>query len=179
MATIAKALTAPSAVTDPSPMTGMTSLGGGSPTIARAFTDPTGLGDHAFGRIEAANARRRTGSMGSLAPSSPPGGTAGGVAFQRPAAVTPPAWLQFDPVMSNLQRRSYIATQGISGNQGLYRSDEAKNYYKNLLGQDFISPLGQAQGDLTGLLPIEQQYLQALGVPQFSDVSSLLKGLGY
>jgi hypothetical protein len=87
--------------------------------------------------------------------------------------------MHFDPVMTALQRRSYIATQGVSGNQGLYRSKEAQDYYKNLLGQDFIGPTGGLQGDLSGLLPIEQQYLGALGIPQFNDIHGLLKGLGY
>ena len=87
--------------------------------------------------------------------------------------------MRFDPVMSDIQRRSLIATEGVSGNQGLYRSDEAKDYYKNLLGQMFISPLGQAQGDLGQLLPVEQQYLQALGVGGYKDVPGLLGALGY
>jgi hypothetical protein len=90
-----------------------------------------------------------------------------------------PAWARFEPVMTDLQRRSYMATEGLSGNQGLYRSGEAKDYYKNLLGQMFISPLGQPQGDLGQLLPIEQQYLMALGVPEFKDVPGLLTALGY
>lgn len=99
--------------------------------------------------------------------------------YARPDPGKVPAWMRFDPVMTDLQRRSYIATEGVSGNQGLFRSQEAKDYYKNLLGRMFISPLGQPQGDLGHLLPIEHQYLQALGMPQFQDIPTLLTGLGY
>jgi hypothetical protein len=118
--------------------------------------------------------------MGSGRASPAPGTIASAMKkFTRPGPMNAPAWARFEPVMTDLQRRSYMATEGLSGNQGLYRSGEAKDYYKNLLGQMFISPLGQPQGDLGQLLPIEQQYLMALGVPEFKDVPGLLTALGY
>ena len=118
--------------------------------------------------------------MGSGRSSPAPGTIAAAMKkFTRPGPANAPAWARFEPVMTDLQRRSYMATEGLSGNQGLFRSGEAKDYYKNLLGQMFISPLGQAQGDLGQLLPIEQQYLMALGVPEFKDVPGLLTALGY
>jgi hypothetical protein len=110
----------------------------------------------------------------AIAPPAPPAPR-----FTKPSPANAPAWARFEPVMTDLQRRSYMATEGLSGNQGLFRSGEAKDYYKNLLGQMFISPLGEPQGDLGQLLPIEQQYLMALGVPEFQDVPGLLTALGY
>jgi hypothetical protein len=97
--------------------------------------------------------------------------------YTRPDEAQAPGWMRFDNVMSPLQRRSYIATQGISGEQGLYRSQEAKDYYGNLLARTLISPTGQL-GDYNQLLPIEMQYLQALGIPGWKDTAGLLGGLG-
>jgi hypothetical protein len=108
-----------------------------------------------------------------------PGGLAATLAkrWARPNPLTAPNWMRFDPVMTDLQRRSYIATEGLSGNQGLYRSDEAKNYYANLLGRTLIGPTGEL-GDFNTLLPIEQQYLQALGISGHTDTAGLLTKLG-
>ena len=97
--------------------------------------------------------------------------------YTRPDEAKAPGWMRFDPVMSPLQRRSYIATQGISGEQGLYRSKEAKDYYSNLLARTLIGPTGEL-GDYNQLLPIEMQYLQALGIPGWNDTKGLLGGLG-
>jgi hypothetical protein len=150
-------------------------LGSGVLSGARGATGPASEGRGATGGVGDSGT-----IMGSGRASPAPGTIASAMKkFTRPSAMQAPAWARFEPVMTDLQRRSYIATEGLSGNQGLYRSGEAKDYYKNLLGQMFISPLGQPQGDLGQLLPIEQQYLMALGVPEFKDVPGLLTALGY
>jgi hypothetical protein len=157
-------------------------------TTPRGFSDTALSGFRGGGGVDLSGAGRgATGGLGDSGTimgtgrASPAPGTIASAMkkFTRPGPMNAPAWARFEPVMTDLQRRSYMATEGLSGNQGLYRSGEAKDYYKNLLGQMFISPLGQPQGDLGQLLPIEQQYLMALGVPEFKDVPGLLTALGY
>jgi hypothetical protein len=155
---------------------------GGLADLLGGRIDLGGLGDpgRAGGQLGPRGDRGRGGSQTIMplarATGVPPLGTAM-QRYTRPDEAQAPGWMRFDNVMSPLQRRSYIATQGISGEQGLYRSKEAKDYYSNLLARTLIGPTGQL-GDFNQLLPIEMQYLQALGIPGWKDTAGLLGGLG-
>jgi hypothetical protein len=153
---------------------------GGLADLLGGRIDLGGLGDpgRAGGQLGPRGDRGRGGSQ-TIMPRTmgvPPLGTAL-QRYTRPDEKQAPGWMRFDNIMSPLQRRSYIATQGISGEQGLYRSQEAKDYYSNLLARTLIGPTGQL-GDYNQLLPIEMQYLQALGIPGWKDTAGLLGGLG-
>lgn len=152
---------------------------GGIADLLGGRIDLSGLGDpgRGGGRVGPRGGDMpRDGGLMRRASPVPPLGTAL-QRYTRPDEKQAPGWMRFDNIMSPLQRRSYIATQGISGEQGLYRSQEAKDYYSNLLARTLISPTGQL-GDFNQLLPIEMQYLQALGIPGWKDTAGLLGGLG-
>jgi|TARA_R110002020_G_scaffold84472_4_gene209232 hypothetical protein len=101
---------------------------------------------------------------------------AGGPQFTRPGGIATPGFYNFNPDISDLQRRSLVATLGASGDDPRYRGQEARDYYKNILQRSFIDDAGKLS-DISGLLPIEKQFLeQILGIesPGFADTGALL-----
>lgn len=71
--------------------------------------------------------------------------------------------------LTNLQKRSNIAAQGVFG--GGVEQDTQK-YYDNLLQRNLISDTGRVE-DINGLLPVETQYLQKRGAPIGSSLDLL------
>jgi len=98
-------------------------------------------------------------------------------AFARPGMIGIPSGLDLSPGMSSLQQRTAIATNALYGDNSVYRSDEAKDYYKNLLNRDLIGNDGKI-GDMGQLMPIESQYLQqVLGLSYQPTTTSLLNAI--
>lgn len=78
----------------------------------------------------------------------------------KPAASTLPTSLADLQNLSDIQRRAAIATDALYG-QG--SDKEQQDYYLNMLQRAFMDESGGVQQ--TELLPVESQYLQALGLP--------------
>lgn len=102
-------------------------------------------------------------------------------AIQPPAAITPtrpyemarPGELgDFLTGMSDVQARTALATRGVQG-EGLGKDSES--YFLNMLMRNLIGDDGN-MGQLEDLTPIEQQYLQMLGLPT-ADEQGFLKEL--
>jgi len=107
----------------------------------------------------------------------PPGAPAPVTAqgFARPGLLEAPSNFGFAG-LDELQQRSRIASEGLYGNS-LFRGDEAKNVFKNLLQRSLVGEGGQV-GDLNSLLPVEKDYItQVLGL-DISNIESLLRALG-
>ena len=98
------------------------------------------------------------------------------ISFSRPSPVTLPGGLGLSGSMNNLQQRAAIATGGTQGS-GIYRSQEAQDYYKNLLQRSLIGDNGEL-GEFGQVLPIEDQYLRSiLGASYQPNTSSLLAAI--
>ena len=124
---------------------------------------------------------KKEGGGGSFAPQAPPVPTGPATqpdkeSFVKPSPMNSPAALNISGGLSPLQMRTAIATGGVSGDMGKYRTPEAKDYYKNLAFQEFVGPEGGAVGEPTG---VEKQYLQeGFGVtPRSSTTASFLSAL--
>ena len=95
-------------------------------------------------------------------------------AIQKPSTnLTAPAWAGLDPGMTNLQKRSKIATLGTQGD-GKFKDSAVVDYWKNILQQDYT-------GDGFEPLPQEYQYAESLGYKPrertgTSLISSILRG---
>lgn len=89
----------------------------------------------------------------------------------RPEALDLPSTLGEFQDLDDLQRRAAIATEAIQG-EGIGRQGE--NYYLNLLARSFMGDDNQLMD--ADLLPIEQQYLQLLGL-EYGDPRSFLDSL--
>lgn len=84
----------------------------------------------------------------------------------------PPPLLSLNPEMTDLQRRAQIATYGLHGDDGMYRTDEVEKYYRDLLAHNIAN-------GTTEFLPIEIEYLrQMLGFADPPDAQTLLGMLG-
>lgn len=81
--------------------------------------------------------------------------------YARPGQVDMPGILGFDPAMTNLMRRSVIATYGTQGTDGAYRRPDTMNYYGNLLQRDLINDRGGVNSS-ENVLPVERQYLEKI-----------------
>lgn len=74
--------------------------------------------------------------------------------------------------MTPQQQRARIATFGVQGGQtgSTYSSDQAQQYYKNLVLQDLVGEGGGAIKPDQSFLPIEKQYIsQTLGKQTYDD----------
>lgn len=97
--------------------------------------------------------------------------------FLRPPAQDAPSFLQLNPAMTDLQRRSNIATYGTQGVNSAYRDPQTQKYYRNLLERAFINDQG-GLGDINSLMPIERQYLtETLGLASPNTSQALLDAI--
>lgn len=71
------------------------------------------------------------------------------------------------------QQATNLATQGTYGG-GV--GPQEQNYFLNLENRKLVDPQGQV-GQMSNLSPIEQSYLQQLGLGGFSDPTSLLEAI--
>lgn len=101
----------------------------------------------------------------------------------RPGAVpTGPQFLQGSgnlvEGMTDLQRRSSIATRATSGEASAYRDPKTQEYYRNLALYSLTGPDGKPVQNAQ-VLPIERQYVtQVLGMePRNESVESFLSAL--
>lgn len=95
----------------------------------------------------------------------------------RPPEMTPPPTLNLSSAMTPLQQRAAIATRATQGSDSVYRSDEAKSYYKNLLMRSLMEP-GGGFAPFGDILPVEQQYLQQiLGTSYQPTTQSVLSAI--
>jgi len=98
-------------------------------------------------------------------------------AYMRPQAIEPPANLGMQG-MSDIQKRTMMATYGSQGAQSQYRTPEAMRAYGNLIARSLIGDNNQITGNETGTLPIEDQYLrQVFGIQKPNSAQSLLDAL--
>lgn len=96
-------------------------------------------------------------------------------AYNRPAEATAPVSLGLAG-MSPLQQRAAIATGAVASNNPAFRDTTARDYYRNLLQRSFVNDDGSLR-DINELLPVEQQYLSALGLSQPSTTQALLQAI--
>lgn len=101
----------------------------------------------------------------------------------RPSAVpSGPGFIQgtggLTPGMTDIQRRSSVASQATQGESGAYRDPAVLDYYRNLAIHSMTDPSGAVRADST-VLPIERQYLtDILGQqPRDESVASFLSAL--
>ena len=80
--------------------------------------------------------------------------------FARPTAMEPPGHLGLSGAMTPLQQRTAIATGATQG-ESVYRSQDATDYYKNILQRSLIGAGGEL-GDYNQIMPIESQYLRSV-----------------
>ncbi len=95
--------------------------------------------------------------------------------YNQPEAIDEPGTMGFSPYMTELQRRSAIATGGVAGTDSTFRDETAQEYYINLLLRSIIDDQGAVSGDFTDILPIELQYMrQVLGLDVGNSIESLI-----
>ena len=106
-------------------------------------------------------------NFANVRPSSPPSG---------------PGFIQgaggLNPGMTDIQRRSNIASQATQGEASAYRDPATLDYYRNLAIHSMTDPSGAVRTDSI-VLPIERQYLtEILGEqPRDESVASFLSAL--
>lgn len=94
----------------------------------------------------------------------------------RPVAMAAPGFLGLGG-MSPLQQRTSIATRALGGDSPLYRSQDASDYYDNLLLRAMITDSG-GTGSLDDVSDIEKQYLtQSRNIAMPGTVDALLEAL--
>lgn len=98
-------------------------------------------------------------------------------AYMRPQAQETPSNLGLQG-LSDLQKRTMMATYGTQGAQSQYRTPEAMRAYGNLIARALIGDNNQVTGNETGTLPIEDQYLrQVFGVQKPNSAAALLEAI--
>ncbi|MCB7127954.1 MAG: hypothetical protein J3T61_00245 [Candidatus Brocadiales bacterium] len=96
--------------------------------------------------------------------------------FTRPLALSAPSSFGFNG-QSSLQQRAAIATGALNADDPVFRSEEAFNYFRNLLQRDLIDDQG-GLADFSTVLPIESQFLaQSRGLQFGQDTQSLLEAI--
>lgn len=96
----------------------------------------------------------------------------------RPEPGEAPEFLEFDPNMTDIQRRTAIATHALSGSDSRYRQPATQEYWKNLLGSSLIGESGELNPYQSTVLPIESQYMsQVLGIDTPKTTGYALRGL--
>lgn len=158
---------------------------------------PGAVMDFAFGMIPGINAARQfTRVMEALGvPGTPPGDDLGdekderggnsilgpmvsqSQGYSRPGMAALPNVLNFDPAMTELQRRAAIATYATHSGEGPYKTVDASNYYDNLLRRALISDTG-ALNPVDSLLPVERQYLSQFRGINPTTTETLLNAIG-
>jgi len=93
--------------------------------------------------------------------------------YTRPSLMGLPPELAMLGSMDETQQRSYLASQGVYGNDGT--NDAMKNYYLNLLQRVLIGDSGTVNENVD-MLPVERQYLQSLGIP-LGSTGDILRGI--
>lgn len=97
--------------------------------------------------------------------------------FTPPAAMQAPASLRLNPQMTELQQRTMVASRGTQGDDSRYRTEEAQNFYRNLLQRALIGQ-GGAVNPLSSLLPVDMQFIQqVLGIKPPDSSSALLQAI--
>lgn len=83
-----------------------------------------------------------------------------------------------NPGMTDIQRRSSVASQATQGESSAYRDPATMDYYRNLALHSMTDPSGAVRADAS-VLPIERQYLtDILGQqPRDESVASFLSAL--
>lgn len=99
-------------------------------------------------------------------------------AFSRPGELAAPDFLGLNPAMTDLQRRSAIATFGSQGEDSSYRDPRVKDYYYNLIQRALVNDQGGLNDYSSTVLPVEERYLrQTLGLNYEPQSQSLLNAI--
>lgn len=87
-----------------------------------------------------------------------------------------PAGVSFGQGLSDLQKRTQVATGGVADNSGLYRTPEVSSFYKDLAIRSLTDQQGNVTGSPTG---VERQFAtNVLGVqPRTGSTESFLSAL--
>jgi hypothetical protein len=87
-----------------------------------------------------------------------------------------PSGVSFGSGVSDVQKRSQLATQGVAGDSGIYRTPEVKSFYKDLAIRSLTDQGGNAIADP---LPIERQFARDVfgAEPRTGSSSSFLSAL--
>lgn len=95
--------------------------------------------------------------------------------FVRPDEMAAPDYLELSPAMTDLQRRTRLATFGVAGNDSRFRGADAQALYRNILLRALVDD-GRALGTLR-LEPIERQFLGQMGIEAGDDMAALYAAL--
>lgn len=80
-------------------------------------------------------------------------------AFVPPPTLEPPAWLTYPTAMNDRQKRSYLATQALYGNNGNFRGEDVYRILASLLQNAAYTDQGEQRALEDYLLPAERSYL--------------------
>jgi hypothetical protein len=85
----------------------------------------------------------------------------------RPQEMQLPSFLSDLIGGDNLQRRTAIATKGVYGG---FNNDDSRKYFLNSLLREYLGSDNKPTG--YDLMPVEEQYLQTLGIPATDSIGS-------
>lgn len=161
-------------------MSGIAGLLGGfapgiglAPAAVAAMQDAFGISPDpdSFGK-EGYNEGGQGGAGNETRAFAAPPAAAGPATITPPASFAPPGGLGLEN-LSDIQRRSMIASYGTQGNDGRYRDKSVQNYYRNLVSRGLNQNGNLAP--LTDLLPVERSYLSGvMGLNNYSSTPQLL-----
>lgn len=98
--------------------------------------------------------------------------------FGKPGEMGAPDFLGLNPAMTDLQRRSAIATFGSQGEDSTYRDSRVRDYYYNLLRRALVNDQGGVNDYSSTVLPVEERYLrETLGVNYQPQSEALLNAI--
>lgn len=102
--------------------------------------------------------------------------------YVRPAEIAAPEFLRLNPDMTPWQTATEVATRGVGAEAGGYRSDPAREFFKNIVARRLLTPDGTVQsGEYHNLIrPIEEQFMRdTLGLSfESGNIGSVLSALG-
>lgn len=121
--------------------------------------------------------KKGSGIRPPAAPPGPPAPPPEKTSFNRPGPMEAPSFLQLSGGMTPVQKRSSLATFGVSGGSK-YRDPAALKYYGNLAFNDLLDESGAPRTGATPL-PVEVDFLkQAFGeTPKTDDLQGFLNAL--
>lgn len=161
-------------------MSGIAGLLGGfapgiglAPAAVAAMQDAFGISPDpdSFGK-EGYNEGGQGGAGNETRAFAAPPTAAGSATITPPASFAPPGGLGLEN-LSDIQRRSMIASYGTQGNDGRYRDKSVQNYYRNLVSRGLNQ--NGTLAPLTDLLPVERSYLSGvMGLNNYSSTPQLL-----
>lgn len=93
---------------------------------------------------------------------------------QREAEQDAPASLTGAGALSPMQRTSNIANQGVYGGGA---GPQEESYFLNQMNRRLVDDSGAVDSDFNDIAPIEQSYLQQLGLGRLDDTTSLLEAI--